>query len=313
MSTVQPQVTVVEVGPRDGFQMEETFIPTALKIEIVNLLTRSGLRKIEVTSFVSPKVIPQLRDADVVMREIGRAPGVAYNALVPNLKGAERAATAGADTVRVVVCASETYNRRNVGMSIAESLADCDQVLGLAGNRQIGAEAVIALAFGCPLEGPVPEARVLDLVAKLGAMGYREISIADSAGLASPLQVQRVAQRLREEFEGIHFSLHIHNTRGLGLANVLAAWQAGIDTFDSSLGGLGGCPVVAGGTGNIATEDLVNMFTEMGIYTGVDLEGVLQASRLMQDFLRRTLPSSVLKAGTRTQLFRRLARARQVA
>ena len=300
------KVTIVEVGPRDGFQMEKIFIPTESKIAIINTVARSGVPKIEATSFVSPKAIPQMRDAQAVMEGIERRPGTAYTALVPNLKGAQRAISAGVDAMRVVICSSEAYNQRNVRMSVAESLKTCEEILQAGRASSTAVEAVAALAFGCPLEGDIPEDKVVELTRRLVELGYREISIADSAGLANPAQVRRLMRRLVREFPDVHFSMHIHNTRGLGLANVLAALEEGIDAFDSSLGGLGGCPVVPGARGNIPTEDLVNMLEEMGVETGVDVEGVMVASRVAQEVLERTLPSYVLAAGTRQQLYRNI-------
>lgn len=300
------KVTIVEVGPRDGFQMEKAFIPTESKIAIINTMARSGVPKIEATSFVSPKAIPQMRDAQEVMEGIERRPGTAYTALVPNLKGAQLAIDAGVDAMRVVICSSEAYNQRNVHMSVAESLKTCDEILQAGRTGSTAVEAVVALAFGCPLEGDIAEEKVVELTRRLAEMGYREISIADSAGLANPAQVRRLMRRLVREFPDIHFSMHIHNTRGLGLANVVAGLEEGIDAFDSSLGGLGGCPVVPGATGNIPTEDLVNMLEEMGVETGVDVEGVMVASRVAQEVLERTLPSYVMAAGTRQQLYRNI-------
>ena len=300
------KVTIVEVGPRDGFQMEKAFIPTESKIAIINTMARSGVPRIEATSFVSPKVIPQMRDAQEVMEGIERRPGTAYTALVPNLKGAQLAIDAEVDAMRVVICSSEAYNQRNVHMSVAESLKTCDEILQAGRTGSTAVEAVVALAFGCPLEGDIAEEKVVELTRRLAEMGYREISIADSAGLANPAQVRRLMRRLVREFPDIHFSMHIHNTRGLGLANVVAGLEEGIDAFDSSLGGLGGCPVVPGATGNIPTEDLVNMLEEMGVETGVDVEGVMVASRVAQEVLERTLPSYVMAAGTRQQLYRNI-------
>jgi hydroxymethylglutaryl-CoA lyase len=300
------KVNVVEVGPRDGFQMESTFIPTELKVRIINKISDSGVRKIEASSFVNPSVIPQMGDAGEVFARIKRRLGVIYTALVPNQTGAIHALGAQVDAMRVVICASESYNQRNVRMTILESLMACEAILGVASSAGRPAEAIIALAFGCPLEGEIPPEKVVGLVRRLVKSGYSEISIADSVGLANPLQVRTLMARLREGFPEVHFSLHLHDTRGMGLANALAALEVGIDTFDSSIGGLGGCPVVSGGTGNISTEDLVHMLDEMGIETGVDVEGVMEASRLAQDFLQRQLPSCVLAAGTRKQLYRRI-------
>jgi hydroxymethylglutaryl-CoA lyase len=302
-------VTVVEVGPRDGFQMEKTFLPTDLKVEVIDLLAGAGIRKIEATSFVNPKVVPQMADAGEVMARIARVPGVVFSVLVPNVKGAERAALAKADGIRLVVCATENYNRRNVGMSVAESMATIPPIVTAAGPAPV--EVVIGLSFGCPFEGAVPEDRVVGLARESAGMGIREVSVADSIGIANPAQVRRLVERLQSELPSdVHLSLHIHDTRGLGLANALAAMEAGIDTFDSGLGGLGGCPIFPGATGNIATEDLVNMCEEMGIDTGVDLGPVREASRKVQQFLSRPLPSRVLAVGTRDELYRRISKER---
>jgi len=302
------QVTIVEVGPRDGFQVERKFIPTELKVEIVDAIASAGVRKIETTSFVSPTFVPQLADAAEVLAAIDRKPGTRYTALVPNLKGVERAIAARADAVRLVVTTTETYNRKNVGMTVEQSLEVCREILSRVEGEAISVEAVVALAFGCPFEGPVPEDRVSELAHRFVDMGIRELSIADSVGLGNPAQIARTMARLRSELEGVALSLHLHDTRGLGLANALAALEVGIDTFDASIGGLGGCPVLSDGAGNIATEDLANMCEEMGIDTGVDIEAIQEVSRKMQEFLGRTLPSRVLAAGTPGQLYSKIGR-----
>lgn len=300
------RVTIVEVGPRDGFQMEKAILPTDFKVGIVDLLSRSGLPKIEATSFVNPKAVPQLADAAELMASIERRRGTVYSVLVPNLKGAERAVAAKADSIRLVVCATETYNRRNVGMGVDDSIALVPGIQEVARARGVTFEVVVGLAFGCPFEGDVPEDRVMALARRLSEMGVRELSLADSIGTGNPAQVRRMAERARRELPEVHFSLHIHNTRGLGLASVLAAMEAGIDTFDAGLGGLGGCPVFEGATGNVPTEDLVNMCEEMGIATGVDLGVVREASKRVQGFLGRALPSHVLRVGTRQELFAKI-------
>ena len=305
--TPPSQVTIVEVGPRDGLQMEKVFVPTEAKIALINAIARAGIRKMEATSFVSPRVIPQLRDAGEVMAGIERRPGVTYVALVPNLKGAERAIASGADAVKIVICTSDSYNRRNVGMSVEDSVHNCAQILNLSRRSGTPAEVVIGLSFGCPLEGPTPPERVAELTGRLAAQGYTEISIADSTGLANPVQVRKLMRLLLDGFPGIHFSLHVHNHRGLGLANIFAAWEEGIDMFDSSIGGLGGSEVVvSGASGNVPTEDLANMFTEMGVETGLDIEGILAASRMAQSVLGRQLPSYVLAYGTPAQFYQRV-------
>lgn len=305
------RVHIVDVGPRDGFQMEQTPIPTDLKVRVINAIAASGIRKIETTSFVSPKAVPQMADAAEVMARVERVPGARYTVLVPNAKGAELALRASADGIRMVVCATETYNQKNVRMSIAESMTACERIVAIAHSAGIPAEVAIAVAFGCPFEGPVPEERIVELARAFHGQGIREISIADTIGLANPVQVRSMMARLKSELAAdVELSLHIHNTRGLGLANVLAGLQEGIDTYDASIGGLGGCPVVATATGNIPTEDLVNMCHEMGIETGVDPEAVMKASRLMQDFLARPLPSHVLLSGTTRAMFEKASSSR---
>ena len=307
------KANIVEVGPRDGFQMEKAFIPTETKVAVINALARTGLTKIETTSFVHPRVVPQMKDAREVMQKIERVPGVTYTALVPNTRGAERALEAGVDGINFVVCASETYNQRNAGMSIEEGVNNCREIVALGKAASVPVEAVIGVAFGCPLEGEVPEDSVFQLAANLANLEVDGLSLADSLGLGNPAQFRRMTRRAKTEFPEMKLSLHIHNTRGLGLANVLAALEEGIDTFDAALGGLGGCPVVPNATGNIATEDLAYMLGEMGIETGVDIEAVRGASRIVQDFLGRPLPSYILSAGTREQLFRHIEQPKGVS
>ena len=298
------RVRVVEVGPRDGFQMEERFLPTELKVEIIDRLAAAGLAEIEAVSFVHPRVIPQMSDAAAVMAAVDRQAGARLTALIPNLKGAERALTAGADALRLVVCCSETYNQRNVGLSIAESLELFGEIVALAGPQGVPVSVVLAVAFGCPFEGEVPEERVLEMAGDFLESGSAEVGVADSAGLANPRQVHRLLRRLRPVVDRPMW-LHLHDTRGLGLANAVAGLEEGIDTFDTSLGGLGGCPVMQGASGNIATEDFCYLCSEMGIETGVDLDAVREASRRLEEFLDRSLPSRILAAGTRAELIAR--------
>jgi len=300
------KVNIVDVGPRDGFQTEQAFIPTELKIRVIDAISQSGVRKIETTSFVSEKAVPQMADAREVLQKIQRAKGVRYTVLVPNTRGAELALEQDIDGVRLVVCASETFNQRNVRMSVDESLRECAAVVDIASKRQVPTEVAIGVAFACPFEGPTPEDSVSELARTFASMGIQEISIADTVGMANPTQVTLLMTRLQEELGGdIELSLHIHNTRGLGFANVLAGLQVGIETYDASIGGLGGCPVTPAATGNIPTEDLVNMCEEMHLETGIDIERVMEASRLMEDFLGRRLPSHVLLSGTNQQSFER--------
>ncbi len=296
------RVNIVDVGPRDGFQTEQAFIPTALKIRVIDAISRSGVKKIETTSFVSPKAVPQMADAREVLRGIERHPGVSYTVLVPNRKGAELALEESIDAIRMVVCASETFNRRNVRMSIEESVSECEAVVRLAAPSKIPVEVAIGVSFGCPFEGPTPQDRVSELARTFADMGFHEISIADTVGMANPLQVSSLMGRLVKELATeCELSLHIHNTRGLGFANVLAGLAEGIDTYDASIGGLGGCPVTPAATGNIPTEDLVNMCAEMGLETGIDIDAVMAASRIVEEFLGRRLPSHVLLSGTNQQ------------
>lgn len=303
-------VSIVEVGPRDGFQMEKAFIPTDLKVQVIDLLSAAGLCSIEATSFVNPRVIPQMADSAEVMARIARRPGAIYKALVPNLKGAERAFEAGADAIELVIVASESYNRRNVSMSVDQSIAACGEIAKAAAARGIPLEVVIGTAFGCPLEGHVPEDQVERVASAVAASRIARLSLADSIGAANPAQVKRLVARIKNTLPAMPLSLHLHNTRGLGLANALAGFEAGIDTFDAGLGGLGGCPVVPGATGNVATEDMVNLFEEMGVSTGVDLDRVREASNLMQKFLDRPLPSYILHTGTTAELYARASLAR---
>ena len=300
------RVTIVEVGPRDGFQVELEFIPTELKIDVVDAVARAGVSKIETSSFVSPRAVPQMADATEVFASIHRRPGTRYTALVPNLKGVELALGAGADGVRLVVTTTETYNRKNVGMTVDESFEVCRQILRRVEGESIAVEAVIALAFGCPFEGPVSEDRVAEMAHRFTDMGIDELSIADSVGLGNPTMISSTITRLLSELPGIAFSMHLHDTRGLGLVNAVAAMRVGIDTFDASIGGLGGCPVFPNGAGNIATEDLANLCEEMGIDTGVDIAAIQAVSTRMQDFLDRKLPSRVLLAGTPGQLYAKI-------
>jgi len=298
------RVRITEVGPRDGFQMEQQQIPTALKVELIERLAAAGVDEIEAVSFVHPRVIPQMADAGEVLRRVERRPGVRYTALVPNLRGAERALDAGADALRLVVCCTETYNQTNVGLSIDESLELFGEIIALAEGGQVQVSVILAVAFGCPFEGTVPAARVLELARRFIDLGSRELGVADSAGLGQPLQVGSLIGQLRAQAD-TPLWLHLHDTRGLGLANALAGLEAGVARFDTSFGGLGGCPVMAGASGNIATEDFSYMCREMGLETGVDLDCVRQVSRRMEKFLGRELPSRILAAGTKEELYER--------
>jgi hydroxymethylglutaryl-CoA lyase len=299
-------VKIREVGPRDGFQNEPETIPTARKVELIDALARTGLRRLEVTSFVRPDVIPQLADAAEVLVRIDVPVQVAVSVLIPNERGLEHAlalreaherARPLFDEVNVFLSASETHNRKNVNRSIAESLDGLERVLAHARAEGLRCEGVISTSFGCPYEGRVPPERVLEIATRLRDAGAQEIGFGDTTGMANPRQVGELFALWRDALSGVELTAHFHNTRGQGLANVLAALHAGVDSFESSFGELGGCPVPAGATGNIASEDLVSMLHEMGIETGIDLDALLACARSVQDVLGRPLGSHTLVAG----------------
>jgi hydroxymethylglutaryl-CoA lyase len=292
-------VRIREVGPRDGFQNEPEIIPTAEKVRLIDMLGRTGLQRIEVTSFVRPDVIPQLADATEVLSSVSLPSGVSVGVLIPNERGLERALQwrDRFQEINGFLSASETHNQKNVGRSVRESLAGLSEVFARARSEGLRCEGVISTSFGCPYEGHVPVSRVLDIAAGLADAGAVEVGFGDTTGMANPVQVRSFFSAAFERLPGVELTAHFHNTRGQGLANVLAALEAGVESFESSFGELGGCPVPAGATGNIATEDLVSMLHEMGISTGVDLGMLLGASRAVQDVLGRPLGSHVLLAG----------------
>jgi hydroxymethylglutaryl-CoA lyase len=300
VTTLPPAVRIREVGPRDGFQNEPEIIPTAAKVRLIDLLARTGLRRLEATSFVRADVVPQLADAAEVLEAIDVPAGVSVGVLVPNERGLDDALEHRGrfDEVNVFLSASERHNRANVNRSIEESLGALERVLGRARAEGLRCEAVISVAFGCPYEGPVPPARVFAIAERLVAAGAEEIAFGDTTGMANPVQVRAFFEDARIALgRGVELTAHFHNTRGQGLANVLAAMESGCDSFESSFGELGGCPVPPGATGNIATEDLVSMLHEMGIETGVDLDRLLAAARAARDVLGRPLGSHTLVAG----------------
>ena len=293
------RVKVREVGPRDGFQNEPEVIATPDKVTLIDMLSGTGLSRIEVTSFVHRDVIPQLSDAEEVLGAIERRDGVAFSVLIPNERGLERALTLRErfDEISVFLSASETHNRKNVNRSIAESLEGLERTIERARAADLRCEGIIAVSFGCPYEGVVPEERVLEIADRLAAAGCVEVGFGDTTGMANPLQVGDFFATARDRLAGVELTAHFHNTRGQGLANVLAALEAGIESFESAFGELGGCPVPPGSTGNISTEDLVSMLHEMGIETGIDLERLIAASRSVQELLGRPLGAHVLRAG----------------
>jgi hydroxymethylglutaryl-CoA lyase len=290
-------VTICEVGTRDGFQIEPDFIPTEQKIEVVNLLAEAGVPRIEVTSFVHPKVVPQLRDAEEVMARIRRRPGTRYAALVPNDKGAVRAADAGVDVIHTVLSASESHNLANVNMTIADSLVKLRAVMDVARGAGLPVHCGVSTSFGCPFEGDVPLDRLESVVARLVDMGARGIGLADTTGMANPRQVSRVLEHLMPRFPGVEWTLHTHDTRAMAIPNILAAVALGVTNFDSSIGGLGGCPFAPGASGNVCTEDLVHCLHAMGVETGIDLDKLIAVSQRVQTIVGRALPGQIVKAG----------------
>jgi hydroxymethylglutaryl-CoA lyase len=296
-------VSLCEVGPRDGFQIEPTFIPTELKVEVIDRLSEAGLPRIQATSFVHPRVVPQLRDAEAVMSTIRRRPGTVYSALVPNDKGASRAVGAGVDEIHTVVSASESHNLANVNMTVEESLARLAAVAEVAARASIPVSAGISTAFGCPFEGEVPLDRLRWLCGRLAALGVRSIGLADTTGMANPAQVARTFGDLRGAWPRLAWSLHTHDTRAMAIPNVLAAMAIGVTEFDGSIGGLGGCPFAPGASGNVCTEDLVHCLHAMGVTTGVDLDRLVEVARRVEVIVGRPLPGQILKAGSWTRRY----------
>jgi len=299
MAALPQSVRIREVGPRDGFQNEPETIATADKVRLVDLLSASGLRRLEVTSFVRPDAVPQLADAEQVLAAVRRREGVSFSVLIPNERGLERALALRErfDEVNVFVSASESHNRRNVNRSIEDSLTGLERTLASAGEVGLRREGVISTSFGCPYEGEVPPERVFAIAERLAAAGCAEIGFGDTTGMANPRQVREFFAAARERLAGVELTAHFHNTRGQGLANLLAALEEGVESFESSFGELGGCPVPPGATGNVATEDVVSMLEEMGVATGVDLPRLVEAARAAQEALGRPLGSHVLRAG----------------
>jgi hydroxymethylglutaryl-CoA lyase len=296
-----------DVAVRDGFQIEKAFIPTPTKIEVVNQLSRTGLHKIEVTSFVSPKAVPALADANDVLAGIERVPGVIYVALVPNLRGVHNAAAAPRrpDEVNGVMSASETHNRANINRTHEQSLAEMPGMVKAAHEAGFKITMSLSTTFGCPFEGHVHEDVVLDFVARFRDMGFDGISLADTTGMANPRQVRDLTRKVMERFPPPHetyYTLHFHNTRGMGLANVVAGIEAGVRAFDGSVSGLGGCPFAPGATGNICTEDMVNMLEDMGYDTRVDLAKLLAVARRIPAVVGHDVPGQVMKAGQTLEL-----------
>jgi hydroxymethylglutaryl-CoA lyase len=301
MGELPASVSIREVGPRDGLQNEAP-VPTGAKVRLLDALSRTGVRRIEAVSFVHPRAIPQMADADAVWEAAAKVPGVRYSALVPNSRGAQRALAAGFTEVEVVVSASDTHNRHNVNRSTGESLADIAGLIGELHRHRASAEVVISTSFGCPYEGDVDPVRVAGIVDRVVADGADRVSFGDTTGMATPRRVREVVTLVRERHPELPLLLHFHDTRGTALANILTALELGITEFDASVGGLGGCPYAPGATGNVATEEVVHMLHDMGIDTGIDLDALLEVAALAEEIVGRELPSGVLRAGPRTRL-----------
>lgn len=291
------RVHIYEVVARDGFQNEPRFVPTNDKVALIDALSRTGVAKIEATAFVSPKAVPNMRDAAEVMSAIKRSPDVIYSALAPNLRGAADAVAAGAQEVNVVVSASETHNKANVRLTCEESLAAIADVVAACSRTSTPVNVGIATTFGCPFEGRTPPERVLDFVQRCVRAGVSGVTLADTIGVANPAQVEDLVARVLPLLDGVALTLHFHNTRGMGLANAFAAYRAGARRFDASLGGIGGCPFAPGATGNVCTEDMVHMFEEMGVETGVDLDAVIALSKTLPPLLGHETFGYMVKAG----------------
>jgi hydroxymethylglutaryl-CoA lyase len=291
------KVTIVDVGPRDGFQNEKQFIPTQKKIDIVNGLTRAGLKNIQVSSVVHPKAVPQLADAEEVMTKIDRRPDVSYRLLVPNLKGVQRALPLKPDKINLMLSVTESHNRSNANRSIDETLKEFETMVPMILGKGIAVSGGMACGFGCPFEGKISVREIERVVDRYLAMGIRSVEIADTVGYANPKLVYDTMAHLLDKYPEIVWLAHIHNHRDLGLANILAAMQAGVTEFDASIGGLGGCPFAPNAAGNVATEDLVNMLDEMGIACGVNLDALLEVAEVVRETIPHPLNSALLKAG----------------
>ncbi|HLR70826.1 MAG TPA: hydroxymethylglutaryl-CoA lyase [Pseudogracilibacillus sp.] len=296
-------IHIQEVIPRDGFQIEKNFVPTDEKIKLIDRLSECGLSKIEVTSFVSPKAVPNLRDAEEVVTSIKRNPNLTYVALIPNVRGADRAIAAKIDEINLVMSASATHNRKNVNRTNEESLNGFKEIMEHIKGTNIKVNGSVATSFGFPFEGEISEDTVQHYIDTYLAMGMDSITLADTTGMANPVQVKRLVKKVMKQIGEVPLTLHFHNTRGMGLANVVAAIEAGATRFDASLGGIGGCPFAPGATGNICTEDLVHMLMEMEIETAVELDKLIDLSKGLPELLgREDIPGQVVKAGKVTDL-----------
>jgi hydroxymethylglutaryl-CoA lyase len=297
------RISLREVGPRDGLQNEDP-VPTDAKVALIDSLSKTGVSRIEAVSYVRPQAIPQMADADEVWKRAAKQQGVRYSALVPNLKGAVRALDSGFTELEAVVSASETHNRKNVNRSTGQSLDEIAEIIALAHERKATVQVIVSTAWGCPYEGDVPVSRTVAVASRAIKDGADSSSFGDTTGMATPTRVEQLVGAFRDANPEQSLNLHFHNTRGTGLANVLAALQLGVSDFDASVGGLGGCPYAPGATGNIATEELVHMVEDMGVATGINLDAMIEAAAEAERIVGRTLPSQVLRAGPRSRTIR---------
>ncbi len=299
---MKQRIYINDVAVRDGFQIEREFVPTETKVALIDELSQTGLAKIEVTSFVSPKAVPNMRDAEQVLSLIDRVPDVIYAVLVPNLRGVERAIQCSVDEINLFCSASESHNRANVNRTVAQSVQGFGEIMQALSGSDIKVNCSISTAFGCPFEGVVAPEKIYALVEQFIELGFDGVTIADTTGMANPKQVRDLMTEIAQRFPDIEHTLHFHNTRGMGLANVMAGLDAGVVHYDASLGGLGGCPFAPGASGNICTEDLVHMLEAMGYNTGVNLDRLLKAARRVPEIVGHDVPGQVLKAGKSTDL-----------
>jgi hydroxymethylglutaryl-CoA lyase len=302
MAPFQKRLYIQEVATRDGFQNEAQFVETDAKVALIDRLSTCGYAKIEVTSFTSPKAIPALRDAETVMQRITRQPGVVYTALVPNVRGAERALASNVDEVNLVMSISETHNLANLRMTPEQSFAQLRDVIHLVKQTKVAINVSLSTAMGCPMEGDISEQSVLHWMDRFAALGVHGFTLCDTTGMAYPSQVRALSQHARDAFGTLELALHFHNTRGMALANTMAALDAGIDRFDASLGGLGGCPYAPGASGNVCTEEMVHMLQLDGYDTGMNLTALLAAAATLPALIGHDVPSQLLKAGQRLDL-----------
>ena len=293
------EVKVTEVGPRDGFQSEKTILKTEDKIDIINNLIEAGFPRIEVSSFVSPKAIPQLADAESILSKVNRSSKTTLAALVPNSRGALRAVEAKLDEIVVFLSASESHNKKNVNRSVDESLQGFKEIADIAGKNNIPIQGDIATAFGCPFEGNISPKKLADISKEYKQMGFKGVTLGDTTGMATPVVVKDAIKSIRDNVPGFDITLHFHNTRGVGLANVMTGLNEGITDYESSFGGMGGCPFAPNATGNICSEDLIYLLHEMGIKTGIDLDKIISVAKKVENLVGHKLPGQVMRAGHR--------------